>query len=61
MKATVTFERDIDKVPANCTVCPFVDGCDAMMHGITKRGYQWTVAAKRGRVKGCPLKVDEGK
>lgn len=57
MKATVTFERDIEKVPDSCRACPFVDACDVMIHGITKRGFQFTVAAQRGRVKGCPLVV----
>jgi len=59
MKATVTFERDIEEMPENCTKCPFVDACDVMIHGITKSGNRWTVAATRGRIKKCPLKVEE--
>lgn len=59
MKASVTFEKEIEEEPKTCKECPFVDACDTMIHGITKRGYQWTVAAQRGRVKGCPLKVEK--
>ena len=59
MKASVTFTREIDEVPTSCHKCPFVDACDTMIHGITKRGYQWTVAATKRRVKGCPLKVEK--
>lgn len=59
MKATVTFEREVKKMPENCMVCPFVDACDTMIHGITKSGNRWTVAAQRGRIRKCPLKVEE--
>ena len=59
MKASITFDREIEKVPENCVKCPFVDACDVMIHGITKSGNRWTVAAQRGRIKKCPLNVKE--
>lgn len=60
MRATVTFEREVEQLPKSCSVCPFVDACDRMIGGITKRGgMEFTAKAARGRVKGCPIKVRE--
>lgn len=60
MKATVTFEKEIKELPENCTRCPFVDICASAIPSITKRGgMEFTAAAIRGRVKGCPLKFEQ--
>lgn len=56
MIVTVTFKREVEQLPKSCSVCPFVDACDRMIDGITKRGgMEFTVRATRGRVKGCPI------
>lgn len=60
MKATITFEKEIEKIPESCAKCPFVEICDEVLHGITKSGgMQFTKAATQRRIKGCPLKVSE--
>ena len=59
MKASVTFERDIEELPKSCNVCPFCDICGNAMWGIFKKGgMEFTVAATRRRVPECPIKVE---
>lgn len=61
MRATVTFTKDIEGIPTSCNVCPFVDACDRVIHGITKRGgMEFTAMAMRRRHKACPMTVDDG-
>lgn len=60
MRATVSFEKEIKELPESCAKCPFVDICDSAIPTITKRGgMEFTVAAMRGRVRSCPLKVEQ--
>lgn len=56
MKATVTFEKEIERKPERCADCVFAEACDAMGYKLTKRGgFEWRAAALRGTPRNCPL------
>lgn len=59
MKISVTFTKDVDKVPECCSKCMFGDVCDIFLRGLTKNGgMQWTKAAMTRRHKLCPMKIE---
>lgn len=57
---TLTYDTKLTELPKTCSVCLFSDFCDKRVANLTKRGgYEWRVAATRGRDKHCPLRVSE--